>query len=178
MIVCALVAVVRSLGRLHLCMGRTGEKRGSDLAAGAFPCDRKREGHAMSNELTRRSFVKWGAAAAGAATALAGLHRLRSRRRQEDAFGDEAAQPRTSGDAPARGDGRVAHGPRARTTAAAEHSRCLLRVYVEDGGAAANPHRRAGRGLHRGAPAPSLPARPRPGQQHDLAGAHQVPHEA
>ena len=52
-------------------MGRI-EREGEATVSGRFPARLEEGGSRMSNELTRRSFVKWGTATAGAAT-LAGL---------------------------------------------------------------------------------------------------------
>lgn len=81
----------------------------------------------MSNDLTRRSFVKWGAAAAGAAT-LAGFTGCAP-------SGQENAQKEglsDTGDAPAEETGAWLTGA-CMNNCSCGSSRCLLKVYVEDG---------------------------------------------
>ena len=81
----------------------------------------------MSNDLTRRSFVKWGTAAAGAAT-LAGFTGCAP-------SGQENAQKEglsDTGDAPAEETGAWLTGA-CMNNCSCGSSRCLLKVYVEDG---------------------------------------------
>ena len=61
----------------------------------------------MSNELTRRSFVKWGTATAGA-TALAGLTSCAPAKEEE--LSRRAAQPEDFGYPGEKGNGQWAHG--------------------------------------------------------------------
>lgn len=62
----------------------------------------------MSNELTRRSFVKWGTATAGA-TALAGLTSCAPAKEEE--LSETAAQPRISVIPARRATGSGSRGP-------------------------------------------------------------------
>ncbi len=81
----------------------------------------------MSNDLTRRSFVKWGTAAAGAAT-LAGFTGC-APSGQEDAQKEGLSD---TGDAPAEETGVWLTGA-CMNNCSCNASRCLLKVYVEDG---------------------------------------------
>ena len=82
----------------------------------------------MSNDLTRRSFVKWGTATAGAAT-LAGLTACaNSPASSEISLGDTGIESYPG----EKGDGQWLTGA-CMNNCSCEHSRCLLRVYVEDG---------------------------------------------
>lgn len=81
----------------------------------------------MSNDLTRRSFVKWGTAAAGAATlaGFAGCAPSGQENAQKEGLSD-------TGDAPAEETGAWLTGA-CMNNCSCGSSRCLLKVYVEDG---------------------------------------------
>ncbi|MEE0583651.1 MAG: molybdopterin-dependent oxidoreductase, partial [Adlercreutzia sp.] len=80
----------------------------------------------MSNDLTRRSFVKWGTAAAGAAT-LAGFTGCAPAKEELS-----STEGKSTGAEPAQETGKWLTGA-CMNNCSCEHSRCLLRVYVEDG---------------------------------------------
>ena len=80
----------------------------------------------MSNDLTRRSFVKWGTAAAGAAT-LAGFAGCAPAKEELS-----STEGKSTGAEPAQETGKWLTGA-CMNNCSCEHSRCLLRVYVEDG---------------------------------------------
>ena len=82
----------------------------------------------MSNDLTRRSFVKWGTAAAGAATLAGFTGCANSSASSETALGDTSIEAYPG----EKGDGQWLTGA-CMNNCSCEHSRCLLRVYVEDG---------------------------------------------
>lgn len=126
----------------------------------------------MSNDLTRRSFVKWGTAAAGAATLAGFTGCANSSASSETALGDTSIEAYPG----EKGDGQWLTGA-CMNNCSCEHSRCLLRVYVEDG----VPLRIRTDEEEDSIEIPQRRACPRgraPDQQHDLSGAHQVPHEA
>ena len=104
----------------------------------------------MSNDLTRRSFVKWGTAAAGAAT-LAGFTGC-APSGQEDAQKEGLSD---TGDAPAEETGVWLTGA-CMNNCSCNASRCLLKVYVA---------------------APCLSAWPLSGKQLSLPGASEISHE-
>ena len=81
----------------------------------------------MSNDLTRRSCVKWGTAAAGAATlaGFAGCAPSGQENAQKEGLSD-------TGDAPAEETGAWLTGA-CMNNCSCGSSRCLLKVYVEDG---------------------------------------------
>lgn len=83
----------------------------------------------MSNELTRRSFVKWGTATAGA-TALAGLTSCAPAKEEE--LSETGGTTQDFGYPGEKGNGQWLTGA-CMNNCSCEHSRCLLRVYVEDG---------------------------------------------
>lgn len=83
----------------------------------------------MSNELTRRSFVKWGTATAGA-TALAGLTSCAPAKEEE--LSEAGGTTQDFGYPGEKGNGQWLTGA-CMNNCSCEHSRCLLRVYVEDG---------------------------------------------
>ena len=83
----------------------------------------------MSNDLTRRSFVKWGTATAGA-TALAGLVGC-APAAEEDKL-SETGETSPTGYAGEKGNGQWLTGA-CMNNCSCNSARCLIRVYVEDG---------------------------------------------